>query len=169
MPVVTVVGASNHAFKAKRESPMTDRNCQYCAIRFSTTITRRVFCSDRCKTAYHREERLTCFYCGELGSTKDHLFPQIIGDGMGDTVRACVECNSTLNAAFATSTEERMKRLYLVYVKKYKLDQKIPEWSDDEISGLGPNLRTAVKGKIHKRQRALMRVLHIEARWKKLL
>lgn len=142
------------------------RNCQYCATRFTTNTERRVFCSDRCKTRYHRENSLTCFYCGEMATSKDHMLPQVYGDGSGDTVPACRECNSTLSCIAPESIEERFKHLYRKYVSKYKLDKPIPEWDDDELEELGHSLRSAVQKKIRTRQRAVERVLYIKARFR---
>lgn len=144
------------------------RDCQYCAERFTTSIERRVFCSDKCKTRYHRQERLACFYCGELGTTKDHLYPQVYGNGAGDIVKACSECNSTLRAFAAESVQHRVGLLYETYVKKYQLRKPIPEWDDAELAELGLNLRSAIGAKIRQRQRALERVAHIHIRHRAL-
>lgn len=140
-----------------------NRTCQECSTRFETSNTRRVFCSDRCKMRYHRIA-LTCWYCGERAETIEHIFPQKHGNGSGDTVKACRECNSALGAFAPTSVEERCIHLAQRLRKRYQLDKPIPEWSDDEIAELGHNLQSAVRGKIHERQRAVERFLFLTAR-----
>lgn len=145
-----------------------NRNCHYCGTRFETSNTRRLFCKDACKTRYNREHRLTCFYCGELATSKDHIYPQLFGDGNGDTVNACTECNSTMQAVHEHSIENRVAFLYKRYVKKYQLDKQIPEWDDEELNELGYTLRSAIQSKIMQRQRALERAIHINARWNEI-
>lgn len=140
-----------------------NRSCQECGTRFETGNTRRVFCSDRCKMRYHRIA-LTCWYCGERADSVEHLFPQKYGDGSGDTVRACRECNSALGAIALTSVENRCIYLAQRIRKRYQLDKPIPEWSDNELMELGDNLRSAVKHKIYERQRAVERYLFLTAR-----
>lgn len=143
------------------------RSCLYCEERFELTNHRRLFCSDRCKTRHHREERMTCFYCGDIAVGKDHVFP-VMFDPAGrkwegrDTVQACKECNSILSHVRPDSVEGRVIHLRDRLVSKYKLDQLLPEWDDDELEELGPALRQRIKGKIHERERAKQRVLHME-------
>jgi len=36
-----------------------NRDCQYCSERFSVKNNNRLFCSDKCKVRYNRENRLT--------------------------------------------------------------------------------------------------------------
>lgn len=139
------------------------RSCQYCATRFSTDQERRIFCSDRCKMRYHREHRLTCWYCGELGTSIEHLFPQAFGDGKGDTVMACKECNSTVQAFKPMSVSARVKYLFQAYVKRYRLNKFIPEWDDQEIEELRGTLKQRVRAKILARQRAVERVEHLRS------
>lgn len=144
------------------------RTCQYCSERFTTDQHKRVFCSDKCKTRYHRLHRLTCWYCGELATSIDHLFPQVIGGGKGDTVPACLECNKTVQHMHAGSVAARCKFLFYAYVKKFKLNKFIPEWDDDEIEELTGSLKKTVKHKIMQRQRAIERVEYIRSRFMSL-
>lgn len=142
------------------------RLCQHCNDRFETTAERRVFCSDKCKTGYYREHKLTCFYCGEVGTSKDHLYPQVWGEGAGDTVPACAECNSMLSCHFATSVEERFINLYRGYVKKYQVFSRIPEWEDEELEGLGRSLRDRVESSLQKRDRIQRRLLYLKFKFR---
>ncbi len=142
------------------------RNCNYCGGRFSTDVLRRVFCSDKCKVRYHRENRLTCFFCGEIATGLEHIVPQVYMDGAGDTVPACQECNSTMCHLAPESVEQRIQHLYRTYVRKYQLDKRIPEWDDAEMAELGPTLRSAISYKMNIRQRALERCVFIRARFK---
>lgn len=127
-----------------------------------------MFCSDKCKTRYFRENQLTCFYCGDMASTKDHMYPQKFGDGKGDTVPACGECNATLGAVGPESVEARFMHLHAAYIKKYNLNKAIPEWTDAEVDELGHSLRSAVKNKIRARQNAIERVTYIKEQFKRI-
>ncbi len=140
------------------------RDCQYCTKRFTTSVTKRLFCSDKCRLRYYRENALTCYYCGELADNKDHIFPQKYGNGKGDTVLACSDCNGRMNAAGPTSIDQRILKLIDSIERKYELHKPVPEWDDDEIDELGRSLKMRVKGMIQRRQKAIERVLHIKLR-----
>lgn len=145
------------------------RACQFCSERFTVQNGRRLFCSDKCKVRYHRENGLRCFYCGDLADTKDHVEPHACGDPRAarwlgrDTVSACRECNGLLRDVFPTDFVRRIDYLAGRLVKKYQLDRPVPEWDDDEIAELGPKLRQAVRGKVYARQHASDRVWHVKA------
>lgn len=145
-----------------------NRNCHQCGTRFLVKVERKIFCSDRCRVRYHREHRLVCFYCGDTADTIDHLFPQMHGNGRGETVQACKECNSTMGAFGAGNILARIEYLHTRYVKKYQLDKNIPDWSDDELAELGPTLRSSIQAKTIQRENALDRVIHIRARWNEI-
>ena len=145
------------------------RACLFCSERFTLQNSRRLFCSDKCKVRYHRENGLRCFYCGDLADTKDHVEPHACGSPSAakwlgrDTVSACRECNSLLGSAYPTDIVRRMTYLADRIVAKYKLHILVPEWDDDEIAELGPELRQFVRGKVYARQRASDRVWHVKA------
>ena len=153
-------------FPTRRNPMPTDRTCEYCARRFTVSRKDRVFCSTACRVRYHREISLTCYYCGELADTKDHVFPQTFGGT--ETVNACLTCNTTLGARFPESHIHRIEYLIVRTTARHKLDSPMPEWADEELLELGHNLQQAVRGKIHARQRAMQRVLFMQARLYKL-
>src|SRR5690348_17255126 len=113
------------------------RNCLFCDNRFAAKLERRLFCSDVCRVRYNREERLRCFYCGELATTRDHIFPQrfraVKGFEGQETVNCCRECNSLMGPSEPLSAENRIRVLLAALVRKYKLDRPVPEWEDEEI------------------------------------
>ena len=152
-----------------------NRDCIYCGTRFLVKTNRRIFCSDKCKTRYNREERLTCFYCGDLASTRDHITPQSVCSDYGkkfagvEVVNCCRECNALLGANFPFNMLERMNYLSRRIVNKYKLNKPIPEWSDEEIKELDGNLRKSVRAKIRERQRAIERKLNLDVRIKEYI
>jgi hypothetical protein len=146
-----------------------DRLCLYCAERFHVENQRRIFCSDKCKTRHNRETNLTCFYCGELADTKDHITPHSTENPglvkwLGrDTVNCCRECNNILGTNYPYNLFQRANFLKDKLIKKYNLDKGAPEWDDDEVRELGRSLRERVNGKIRTRQRAQNRVLYLKA------
>ena len=153
-----------------------NRNCLYCGDRFEARLERRLFCSDKCRVRWNREERMRCFYCGELADTRDHIFPHSAEtNGRSrrfegrETVNACHECNHTANNVEPFSLLNRIDFLIDRTKRRYHLDKPTPEWDDDEIAELGPTLRSAVVGKIRQRQRAISRVLHMRGVWTRVL
>jgi hypothetical protein len=150
----------------KWETPKmpVSRNCHNCGTRFTTSSTKRLFCSDRCKVRYHRAHSLTCFYCGDLADSKDHILPQAFGNGAGETVLSCRDCNTRMNAFGPLSIDQRVSRLIESLTKKHQLDRPIPEWDDEELEELGYSLRQRIKAKLHQRQNAIERVIHIRKR-----
>lgn len=145
------------------------RSCIYCAKRFTAKMERRLFCSDACRARYNRENNLTCFYCCCVSDTVEHITPQtVFRFGNKETVKACRDCNSTCGADAPFDLIERIDLLIERTVRKYKLNQAIPEWDDAELLELGKNLHQYVKVKIMARQRAIERVLAMQMLCKQL-
>lgn len=144
------------------------RNCHNCGTRFTTNSNRRLFCSDKCKIRYHREHSLTCFYCGDLADSKDHVFPQAHGGASGETVISCRDCNFRMGALGSLSVDQRICHLIESLERKHQLNKPIPEWDDEELEELGPSLRLRIKAAVHQRQNALERVIHIRARLREI-
>lgn len=140
------------------------RACNHCGEEFRTNITQRVFCSDYCRVTYHREHKMTCWYCGWIATEKDHMFPQKFGDGAGGTVPSCKECNHIMSVRHPYDVKARMEYLVEKLVERYQLDKNLPNWTEDELNNLGSSLRAMVEAKTHARKRAYERVLHIGLR-----
>ena len=162
-------------FSQRTPTMAYSRDCLFCATRFVAKLDRRIFCSSVCRMRYNREERLRCFYCGELASSRDHIYPQSARMNGGsnfegqETVNVCMECNSAMTDKFAHSLELRIEYLIAWTEKRYKLEKIIPEWDDDEIKELGYSLRVRIQAKIRERQRAIERTLHMRATWRMVL
>lgn len=148
--------------------------CKYCAKTFSARTERRIFCSDRCKTRYNRENSLTCFYCGDLPGTRDHVTPHSIS-GMSkrkwsnlDYVNCCHECNRLLSDNFPYCMERRIDFLIRAFTKKHKLHKRMIQWDEDELDDLSHSLASNIRSQTrlwNKRQARLdhmrLRFLHI--------
>lgn len=155
---------------------MANRECLFCSARFEAKRDRKLFCSDICRVRHNREEHLTCFYCGEMANTRDHVYPHS-ADTLSrkrlfrgkETVNACAECNSTLGDACANYIEERIMHLITRTEDKYQLNKHVPDWTDAELKGLGYTLRSHVARKVQIRQRAFNRVVHMRGVWRKVL
>lgn len=147
------------------------KTCLYCATAYDAARNHRIFCSDRCRVRYNREEGLTCFYCGEIANARDHITP-VACEGARifkgkETVNACNECNNFLGANAPYNLYDRLKLLEAKMIQRYKLDKSVPEWAEEELNELGTNLRSHVRGWQAKRHRAQDRLLHLRAiRWK---
>lgn len=152
------------------------RDCLFCSSRFTARLERRLFCSDICRARYNREEKLRCFYCGELATSRDHIYPHSARTSIGknvfegqETVNACTECNTALSDKFPFSIENRVAYLEQWLIDRYDLHETLPEWFDDEIFELGETLRRGIAGKIRQRQRAIERILHVRGVWRNLI
>lgn len=125
-----------------------NRDCLFCAGRFTAKLERRLFCSDICRVRYNREERLKCFYCGDLASDREHVTPHSATNAGGhkfngkETVNCCSECNTLLGTVYPYDLQARINYLYEKIIKKYQLDVLIPEWADEEFEELGYTRRT---------------------------
>lgn len=140
------------------------RGCHHCGASFEPTATRRLFCATKCELKYRNDHRYVCFYCGDNALSRDHVFPQQFGGGAGDIVIACQECNTTMESSSACSVIGRLSFLIERYEKKYDLHSPAPDWDEDDLADLGPNLRSSIEQQILKRQRAKERVVMITAR-----
>lgn len=150
------------------------RECFYCASQFEATMQRRVFCSEICQLRYNRENRFKCFYCGDLATDRDHVFPHS-ATSMADRrfegqeiVMACGECNRLLGDRAALWLETRLGYLIKSLTKRYKLNRPMPEWDAEEVQELGYSLRTAVLCGLTARKRAETRVANVHNRLRQL-
>lgn len=144
-----------------------DRDCLFCGSKFKVERKTRLFCQNACKTAYNRENRLRCFYCGSLAASRDHITPvSTSGKPRGfecdELVNSCLDCNYRMNDLYPYSLISRVEHLALSIYKQFKLDSAVPQWNDEEIEELGQSLRQAVKAKIEERKIATERYLHIK-------
>lgn len=94
-----------------------------------------------------------CTYCGMPAETLDHVPPRRIRKMLKEeevrrwpfvTVASCLECNSLLGSLRLMTVIQRK-----AYIKKRIRDRygkflKAEEWTDDELSELGPSLRESV-------------------------
>jgi hypothetical protein len=86
--------------------------------------------------------------------TVDHIPPQSVRRFLADRgldkkykfieVWCCRECNCLLGARALWTIERRKKFIKVALRKRYKKFLRIPEWTDREISRLGPGLQPVV-------------------------
>lgn len=151
------------------------RACFYCEERFNNSLERRLFCSELCQHRYNRESHSKCFYCGELATDRDHVFPHSAAsvgsrrfEGK-EIVYACHSCNVTLGNHAAMRLDLRVEYLLAKLVKKHKLDRPAVDWDEDELAELSYTLRSGIAGKQRERHRAEIRVTHIEKRLRQII
>lgn len=149
---------------------MTIRSCLYCETRFTTNNNRRLFCSDRCKTRYNRENRLKCFYCGELAGTRDHVTPHSVRDDnqrrwLGvDVVNCCQECNRILGDNHPYDIEKRIMYLSMEFEKKFKLNKPIIQWDEEELEELSMDLARTIRAHTAQWNSRRQRLSHMRLR-----
>ncbi len=95
------------------------------------------------------ENRLNCFYCGELATCEDHVIPHSMRYAMGinrrdygtDTLPACHECNGLLGSNVFDTLTERKTYLDTALRKRYANELHYKPWSQAELEELGYSLR----------------------------
>lgn len=111
---------------------------------------------------YWRDHGTECYYCGEYpATTEDHIWPKVIGGGLGDKVPACVDCNSTLSSRHPHSHILRMKELFDRLRDRYADVLGGAPWAREELTEHEGMLRAFLGKAEHERQVALSRINHV--------
>lgn len=144
---------------------MKTRKCRECVERFVVSKEWQVFCSTTCRRRWNKRFNEHCFYCGRPGTGRDHIHPVVARSLRGyenqEHVRACFECNSTLNSNDFSEIRDRIQFLIDAYTKKYKLKQAVVEWSDTELEELEYPLRSRIRKILAMRHEAEEKVIYL--------
>jgi hypothetical protein len=90
-----------------------------------------------------------CVYCNDVSSTLDHVPPLHYVARMrqmnqkvtnAKLVPACAECNSILNGKLYLTISKRKAHIYERLKAKNRKILRIPEWSEEELSEISPEL-----------------------------
>lgn len=101
----------------------------------------------------HEHGYLLCFYCGMPADTFDHHPPlSRVDDFLALSmlherfikVPCCSECNNLLGSSLTYGLIGREALLKSMLRKKYKKSITHAQWSEEELDGLGKNLRSKV-------------------------
>lgn len=143
--------------------------CFYCAEKFSPTSEWQVFCSNKCKDHWNKENFDSCFYCGDIATDRDHILPASSRGPVRrfsgqETVRACRECNVVLGPKIFLSIFDRIDYLIRTYRKRYKLNKPTVHWDEDELEEIGHTLASKIKKDISKRERGENKIVFLRAR-----
>lgn len=138
-------------------------SCLECNAPFIPSAGRRVFCSDRCRDTFERFDADRCFYCGEPGTTAEHITPQSVSF-VGETVRACHQCNSICQDLYPYNLIKRMEFLRSRLRKKNKLHRSYIFWSDEELLEMSDQMRRKIKADERRRLISERRDEHLAAR-----
>ena len=109
---------------------------------------------------------MICTYCGETADTYDHVAPvSSVNGGRRASVRnrklcvpACRECNSVLGNRGGDTVGDRAAYLVGRYLKRYRKSLAQPDWSEDEMAELGPNMRREVARAMAARESAAVKI-----------
>ena len=148
--------------------------CIQCGDPMVVRNKRRIFCEDKCKVRYHREHGLTCWYCGEVADTRDHLVPHSVTNDVvrkwagRDWVSCCVDCNGLMRSEFPFEIERRVGFLIDCFVRRHRLDRVEIEWDRDELMELRGSLRRYIRGKQVERSVLERRLVHMRLRFVQL-
>jgi hypothetical protein len=66
--------------------------------------------------------------------------------GMGKTVPACLECNSTAGARVFSTPIKKQEYIRQRYRRRYKKLLESPDWTEIELADLGYSLQSYIKG-----------------------
>lgn len=147
--------------------------CTFCEATFTVSLSRRIFCSEQCKTRFARENK-SCFYCGEIGDSRDHVVPHSLTANRGskrqwsaDWVYCCSECNGILGNYLGGSFHDRIMYLHDRFKRKKKLHKSFVEWDDEELEDVSAEMRNWILGqqnqrKLHERRLSHMRLTAIK-------
>ena len=141
--------------------------CMYCEQEFYLSKARRLFCSDKCKIRFGRENT-SCFYCGEVGQSRDHVIPHSLTENAGserqwsvDWVHCCMECNSLLGNYLGRSFYDRILYLHDKFKRKKKLNKAHVEWDEEELKEMSSSMRKWIVSEQNKRKIDERRLNHI--------
>ena len=145
-------------------------SCGYCAKTFTAKMQRRVFCSDRCRTRYNRENVLTCWYCGDMADTRDHVTPHSTTGFKKrswsnlDYVMCCKECNHILGSNFPYDMLGRIEYLIQKFTRKHKLNKEVIQWDEEELDEVGHNLSSYIRASMIAWNKKKDRLSHMRLR-----
>lgn len=109
--------------------------------------------------------KIACFYCGDTSSiTRDHVIPiSTVGArnyDARDVVPCCSECNSLLGNKSITTVEDRASYLAERLAKRYKSVLASEAFSEDELEGLGANLKSLISANMNYKSYVGYRISH---------
>ena len=85
-----------------------------------------------------------CIYCGELANQDEHFPPATYSAG-GFILPCCGECNVFAGTQHPVDFWARADFVRSKIRKKYRLELTRPDWDENEIKELGPNLRKVIR------------------------
>ena len=104
---------------------------------------------------------MPCHYCGMPATSEDHVVPRAIiktYESIADpellaslkrhrtlVVPACGECNSVAGATIQKTLEDRKRFIKAKLRKRHRKVLNMPDWSDEEIAELGPELQQHIR------------------------
>lgn len=148
------------------ETGRTSR-CAFCEAKFTVSPSRRIFCSEQCKTRFARENK-SCFYCGEIGDSKDHVVPHSLTAHRGrkrlwsaDWVYCCSECNNLLGNYLGGSFYDRIMYLHDKFKRKKGLNKSFVEWDEEDLSDVNKEMRNWIVGQQERRKISERRLNHM--------
>lgn len=94
-----------------------------------------------------------CEYCGQRAWGRDHVVPLAVTfsgkrkrghRNIGLVVPACSECNAYLGDRVILTVKDRAAYLVKTYRQRYQALLKMPEWGEDELNDVSPDLRASI-------------------------
>jgi len=85
-----------------------------------------------------------CIYCGEPADSHDHFPPRYLTQDQGFLLPCCRSCNELAGISFPYVFWNRYWFVKEKIKRKYWAILTMPEWDEEDIEILGPNLRKEI-------------------------
>lgn len=145
---------------------MKIRQCKMCAQKFEVTREWKIFCSQKCRMRWNKDNAEHCFYCGAyaVDRHRHHVEPcywRGYREFRGvEWVYTCPKCNHAMADIRFDEVLDAVEFLLAHYRQQYK---PRPAWNDEEIAELGHSLRKRIKKMLAKERVIEDRVIYLEA------
>jgi len=115
------------------------------------------------KALFNTGDVQICSYCGDIADTKDHVFPLRWADnqekGQMIIVPACLSCNTMAGSRKFSDIYEKLVWLHERIKRKHKAVLHMPDWTQEELQEVSPEMQEYIQGQLNLRERILERVV----------
>lgn len=145
---------------------MRTRRCKMCETSFTVSRDWKIFCSQKCRVRWNKDNAEHCLYCGAyaVDRQRHHVEPCYWRGYRSfqevEYVYTCPKCNNAIGTQRFSEILDTVDFLIAYYRSKVK---PRPEWDEDEIKELGHALRRRVKKMLAQERQYTDRIAYLEA------
>lgn len=115
-----------------------------------------------------------CYYCGQTACDREHVIERSILNSLQSVsiglrqeiagqrklmVPSCRECNALLVGTVQFSLKERKTFVKMRLRQKYSKLLSMPNWTDEELNGIGPHIRSHIVNSLKCKEIVQRRIL----------